>query len=280
MPAGSYGRGHLRELLAGGERARVRAARRGDLLRGHRQRVVAGREMAAGVLDERRLDGAAQLGRARAARVEATARRRRDRVGRLALELRARAAAVLARVGDRDRRRAAPRCRGGSACRRAPAAGESSTILPRYITAIRSETWRTTERSWATNTNVSRSSSWSASSRLMTCAWIETSSAETGSSSMISFGSRASARAIPIRWRWPPENSCGKRSRCSGFRPTRESSSRELLLEPRRATPASAQRRGEDLAHALARVQRRLRVLEDHLHLPADRQHRAPRGLA
>src|SRR4051794_37978749 len=31
-------------------------------------------------------------------------------------------------------------------------AGPTSTILPRYITAIRSETWRTTERSWATNT--------------------------------------------------------------------------------------------------------------------------------
>ena len=43
----------------------------------------------------------------------------------------------------------------------------------------------------------------------MICAWIETSSAETGSSAMISFGLSASARAIPIRWRWPPENSCG-----------------------------------------------------------------------
>jgi hypothetical protein len=45
----------------------------------------------------------------------------------------------------------------------------------------------------------------------MIWAWIETSSAETGSSAMISFGRSASARAIPIRWRWPPENSCGKR---------------------------------------------------------------------
>ena len=43
----------------------------------------------------------------------------------------------------------------------------------------------------------------------MTCAWIETSSAETGSSQTISFGSTASARAMPMRWRWPPENSCG-----------------------------------------------------------------------
>ena len=43
----------------------------------------------------------------------------------------------------------------------------------------------------------------------MTCAWIETSSADTGSSQTISLGCEASARAMPIRWRWPPENSCG-----------------------------------------------------------------------
>ena len=45
----------------------------------------------------------------------------------------------------------------------------------------------------------------------MICAWIETSSAETGSSATTSFGFSAMARATPMRWRWPPENSCGKR---------------------------------------------------------------------
>ena len=30
---------------------------------------------------------------------------------------------------------------------------------------------------------------------------------------------------MPIRWRWPPENSCGKRFACSGVRPTTRSSS-------------------------------------------------------
>ncbi|MNR40421.1 hypothetical protein D3C85_1587070 [compost metagenome] len=53
---------------------------------------------------------------------------------------------------------------------------------------------------------ISRCSSFS---RLMICAWIDTSSADTGSSQMISFGSRISARAMPMRWHWPPENSCG-----------------------------------------------------------------------
>jgi hypothetical protein len=48
-------------------------------------------------------------------------------------------------------------------------------------------------------------------SRLSTWAWIDTSSAETGSSQMISLGRSASARATPIRWRCPPENSEGNR---------------------------------------------------------------------
>ena len=32
---------------------------------------------------------------------------------------------------------------------------------------------------------------------------------ETGSSATISFGFSASVLATPMRWRWPPENSCG-----------------------------------------------------------------------
>ena len=35
------------------------------------------------------------------------------------------------------------------------------------------------------------------------------SSALVGSSSMTNFGSSTMARAIAMRWRWPPENSCG-----------------------------------------------------------------------
>jgi hypothetical protein len=47
--------------------------------------------------------------------------------------------------------------------------------------------------------------------RLMICAWIETSSEATGSSQTSTSGCIASARAIAMRWRWPPENWCGKR---------------------------------------------------------------------
>ena len=40
-----------------------------------------------------------------------------------------------------------------------------------------------------------------------------------------------------------------------------------------------AQRLPDDLDHALARVQRRERILEDHLHLAAERRELAPPGV-
>ena len=68
---------------------------------------------------------------------------------------------------------------------------------------------RTTGRSWAMNMKAMPSSRLSLASSSITCAWIETSRAETASSAMISSGSSASARAMAMRWRWPPENWCG-----------------------------------------------------------------------
>ena len=59
------------------------------------------------------------------------------------------------------------------------------------------------------------------SSRLSICAWTETSRAETGSSQMMIFGSKTSARATQMRWHCPPENSCERRlPTISGLRPT------------------------------------------------------------
>ena len=49
----------------------------------------------------------------------------------------------------------------------------------------------------------------SSMNRLRTCAWIETSSAATASSQTSNSGLTASARAMPMRARWPPENWCG-----------------------------------------------------------------------
>ena len=52
-----------------------------------------------------------------------------------------------------------------------------------------------------------------------------------------------------------------------------------LALDLIAAHAAQSQRRRQDLAHTFARVQRRLRVLEDHLHLPANRLQRPSRAL-
>src|SRR5579872_2000055 len=62
------------------------------------------------------------------------------------------------------------------------------------------------------------------SNRSRICAWIDTSRAETGSSATSNSGPTASARAMPIRWRWPPENSPGCLRASAGRRPTWASS--------------------------------------------------------
>ena len=71
----------------------------------------------------------------------------------------------------------------------------------------------------------------------MICACTERSSADVGSSSRMNSGSSAMARAIAMRWRWPPENSCGKRDRILAGMPALVSASstrswRAFLLSP------------------------------------------------
>ena len=68
------------------------------------------------------------------------------------------------------------------------------------------------------------------SSRLITWACTDTSSADTGSSAMIRSGLTVSALAIPIRCRCPPENSCGYLRSALAGSPTDESSSRNRAL--------------------------------------------------
>ena len=82
--------------------------------------------------------------------------------------------------------------------------------------------------------------------RLRTWACTETSSAEVGSSATISRGSRASAAAMPTRWRWPPDSSCGRRSASDACRPTR--SSRRATRSSRSSAAADGVR-VERLAH-------------------------------
>ena len=93
-----------------------------------------------------------------------------------------------------------------------------------------------------------------------------TSRAETGSSQTTSSGWVASARAMLMRWRWPPENWCGNRRCCSGRRPTSSnSSSTRAARSAGRAGVHQLERRAHRVAGALARVERGERVLEDDL---------------
>ena len=125
------------------------------------------------------------------------------------------------------------------------------------------------------NTYERPSSSCRSSSRFTTPAWIDTSSAETGSSSTSTSGLSESARAMPMRWRCPPENSCGNRFTCSGLSPTFAISSRTWSRSLPRLTLVNAHRLRDDRTDRHARVERRVRILEDDLDLAAHRAQRA-----
>ena len=120
------------------------------------------------------------------------------------------------------------------------------------------------------NSSASPSSRCRSCSRLTICALTETSSADTASSQTMRSGSVASARAMPMRWRWPPENSCGQRLE----RVARQPNHLQQPLDPRLQIGARlretevAHRLGQDVAHLEARVQAGERVLEHHLHAP------------
>src|SRR3977135_979377 len=110
----------------------------------------------------------------------------------------------------------------------------------------------------------------------MTCALIETSSADTASSATSSFGASASARAMHSRCRWPPEHSCGKRLRHRGGAagPGAGAALGEQLADPVGGVGWTDQamhehRFGDRAANGLARIEARERILEDHLHAPA-----------
>ena len=77
------------------------------------------------------------------------------------------------------------------------------------MTTTRSLTYSTTLRLCVTMRIVRLNSARMSLSRFRIWAWAETSSDATGSSQKMNRGFRASAVAIPMRWRSPPLNSCG-----------------------------------------------------------------------
>ena len=102
--------------------------------------------------------------------------------------------------------------------------------------------------------------------RFSTCAWIDTSSAATASSQTRNRACTASARAMPMRARWPPENWCGKRRMSVGSSPTRSACCADVVDLLRACRSAVHDRRlADDVDDAHARIERGERILEDHL---------------
>ena len=106
----------------------------------------------------------------------------------------------------------------------------------------------------------------------MICAWIETSSADTGSSAMISFGAQrerpGDPDSLPL--------SAGELVRVAVVVLGAQSDSLEELADLAlqflaRGEPVKPQRVADDLSDAVARIQRGVGVLEDDLHLTAQR---------
>ena len=85
----------------------------------------------------------------------------------------------------------------------------SSATWPAYITSSRSEKWLTSDMSCVTKITANPSSSCSSLICTISERWATTSSAEVGSSMMISSGVKSSAIAIIARCRIPPESWCG-----------------------------------------------------------------------
>src|SRR5689334_10516621 len=100
-----------------------------------------------------------------------------------------------------------------------------STMRPRYITPTRVEMCETTARLWEMKRYVRPCSRCRSFMRLRICACTETSSALVGSSHTRNSGLDESARAIEMRCRCPPENSCGYLAPSSGESPTSLSNS-------------------------------------------------------
>ena len=106
---------------------------------------------------------------------------------------------------------------------------------------------------------------------LRTCACTETSSADVGSSQTRNSGCVASARAIEMRCRCPPENWCGYFSTSAAPSPTDCSSSPTRSVAARAAgaplghDSVLLQRLADDVRHAPSRIQTGVRILKDHL---------------
>ena len=156
------------------------------------------------MLDERRLGRQATVDGARAARRERAAGREAPGSGGSPASPEGANRAAGSPILGKDADSAAEYGCSGSV--KTWSAGPRSTTRPAYITAIRSLTSASTDRSWLIISIPTPSSLTSPESTSSTWACTITSSAVVGSSAMISEGRQASAIAIITRCRCPPES--------------------------------------------------------------------------
>ncbi len=113
-------------------------------------------------------------------------------------------------------------------------------------------------------------SAWMRRSRLRMAAWADWSSDDVGSSATRTWGCGASARAIEMRWRWPPDSERRPDVAWRSVMPTDFSRSSASWRDSAFGFLLHWLDRLEDgVERLLARVERAVRVLEDHLDLPA-----------
>ena len=105
--------------------------------------------------------------------------------------------------------RSSSRVYGWAGCEKTVRASPSSAIRPAYITATRSQASATMPRLWVISSRAVSKLRFRSARIDRIWASTSTSRAVVGSSAITSLGRSTSASAIMIRWRMPPENSCG-----------------------------------------------------------------------
>ena len=163
---------------------------------------------------------------------------------------------------------------------RAAAVAPVSTIVPRYMTETASATWRTIARSWEMSSSPRPRSRERSTSRFASCACAEASSDASGSSS----DDHRRVGRERARDRDPLALAAGElvreplRRRSTGGRRARRARRTRSACAPRARPRRSPSR---DLrADRPPRVERRVRVLEDHLQPDEAPRPRAPRRAA
>ena len=187
------------------------------------------------------------------------------------------AAAAPTRGGSAGRRRAACGCTRGCGAPKTASRSPSSTICPCVITATRVAICRTTARSCAMNRYVSPSSRCRSRSRLITCAWTDTSRADTASSHTTHPRADRQRAGDPDALGLPAGELRRVLLRVVRVEPhPLHEGSGERAGAARDRPPLVDQGSGDYPLHGVPRVERGERVLEHDLHLAAEPVQLAP----